>query len=278
MDLKSYFKCVDEAAAWLGERSGVKPEAIVVLSAGLSGFVDHMQSKKEISSSEVPHFPRARAEGHEGKLVFGTIRGVPLVAMVGRFHFYEGLSPQEVVFPHFALAKLGARMLFTTNAVGGVSRKLKAGDLMLVRDHINMMGVNPLVGIAVQRKKDQFTGMTQAYDPGLCAIAKKAARKLKIPLKEGVYLAVSGPSYETKAEVAAFRKLGADAVGMSTVPEVIAANFLGLRVMSLSCIANPAADLHRGTMTHAEVLDTMQRLAPKAVAILEEVVADAGRE
>ncbi|MFA4974513.1 MAG: purine-nucleoside phosphorylase [bacterium] len=278
MDIESYFDCADDAAAWLAQRSGVKPKAIVVLSAGLSGFVDHMQSKKEIASSDIPHFPGARAEGHEGRLVFGTMRGMPLVAMVGRFHFYEGHSPQEVVFPHFVFAKLGARLLITTNAVGGVNRKFAAGDLMLVRDHINMMGINPLVGVAVQRGRDQFTSMIDAYDPKLRIVAKKAARKLKIPLKEGVYLATSGPSYETRAEVAAFRKFGADAVGMSTVPEVIAARFLGLRVLSLSCIANPAADLHRGRMTHAEVLSSMRKLAPRAAALLEEIVGEADKE
>ena len=276
MDLGNFFPHVDEASRWLRERVKIVPRMIVVLSAGLGGFVDDMQEAEVVSSSEIPHFPKARAEGHEGKLVFGSMHGVPVVAMSGRFHLYEGHAPHEVVFPYFALANLGARMLVTTNAVGGVNKRLRTGDIMLVTDHINMMGVNPLVGIAVQRPHDQFTSMIDAYDPALQRLAKRVAKRVGIKLRQGVYLATIGPSYETKAEVGAFRKLGADAVGMSTVPEVIAAKFLNLRVVALSCIANPAADHHRGRMAHEEVLEAMAKLAPRAVRLLEGIVAEAG--
>ncbi|HPM41293.1 MAG TPA: purine-nucleoside phosphorylase, partial [bacterium] len=175
------------------------------------------------------------------------------------------------------LAALGVGELVTTNAVGGVNASFAPGDIMLVEDHINMMGVNPLVGLAIQRKTDQFTGLTNAYDSKLREIAKSVAANLKIDLKKGVYLATSGPSYETKAEVRAFRQMGADAVGMSTVPEIIAANFLGLRCLTFSCIANPAADLHPGGMNHAEVLAAMNAMAPKMVALLRGVVKEIGR-
>ncbi|HPQ80387.1 MAG TPA: purine-nucleoside phosphorylase [bacterium] len=277
MDLSNYFQQVDEAANWLSGRVKIKPEIAVVLSGGLGDFADGLSDREEITSSDVPHFPRARAEGHSGKLLFGRHVGVPVVAMVGRFHFYEGHSPQAVVFPCFVLSKLGVKTLVTTNAVGGVNADFAPGDVMLVEDHINMMGMNPLIGLAIQRKTDQFTGLTNAYDGELRAIAEGVATKQGLPIKKGVYLATSGPSYETKAEIRAFRQMGADAVGMSTVPEIIAANFLGMRCLTFSCIANPAADLHAGTMNHAEVLSAMNSLAPKVVSLLRGVVEEIGK-
>lgn len=274
MDLQHYFAHVDEAAAWLKARTEIAPRAIVVLSGGLAPFADGLRDRQVVSASEVPHFPTARAEGHAGALVFGNHEGVPVVALQGRYHYYEGHAPQAIVFPYFVLAALGARVLITTNAVGGVDRGFAAGDVMLVTDHINMMGINPLIGITVQRPQDQFTSLTNAYDAQLQELARRVAGEQGLELKEGVYLATSGPSYETKAEVAAFREMGADAVGMSTVPAVIAANYLGLRVLTLSCIANPAADLHAGTMTHEEVLAAMNALAPKVVGLLQGVVKE----
>ncbi len=272
MERTRYFELVEESAAWLRGRVKAVPQAAVVLSAGLSGFAEAIEAPVAVSSADIPHFPVAAAEGHKGTLTFGRMHGVPLVALSGRFHYYEGHAPHEVVFPYFALHALGVQTLITTNAVGGVRRSFKPGDVMLVRDHINLMGINPLIGIAVQRPHDQFTSLTNAYDAKLRKLAKAVARKQKLNLKEGVYLATSGPSYETKAEISAFRKWGADAVGMSTVPEVIAANFLGMKVLTLSCIANPAADLHTGKMTHAEVLAAMDALAPKVVRLLEGIM------
>ncbi len=277
MERESFFACVDEAADWIGKRTDMEPVAAVVLSAGLGGLTESIGSPKNFISSDVPHFPSAHAEGHKGSISLGLLRGVPVAAMSGRFHYYEGHLPHEVVFPYFVLRKLGVRYLITTNAVGGINRKFRPGDLMLVSDHINMMGINPLVGIAVHREKDQFTSLVGAYDEGLREIARGVAKGVGLKLREGVYLATSGPSYETRAEIAAFRKLGADAVGMSTVPEVIAARFLGMKVLSLSCIANPAADLHEGEMTHKEVLDAMNRLAPKAISLIEGVIEEIGR-
>jgi purine-nucleoside phosphorylase len=277
MELSGYFQRVEESAEWLVKRAGLAPAVTVVLSAGLGGFVDGLEDRVEIPSAEIPHFPQARAEGHAGSVAFGIMKGVPIVVLCGRFHFYEGHAPHEVVFPHFVFEKLGSGTLITTNAVGGIKKSFRAGDIMLISDHINLMAMNPLVGIAAQRPADQFTSLLDAYDADLRAIARRVARGLGFPLREGVYLAVSGPSYETKAEVAAFRKMGADAVGMSTVPEVIAARFLGMRVLSLSCVANAAADLHRGEMTHSEVLEAMGRLAPRAVWLLEGIVEEIGR-
>lgn len=276
MHRENFFERVDETAQWIADRTDVKPKVVVVLSAGLQGLTEAIEKPKNFMSSDIPHFPATRVEGHKGALSFGTLGGVPLAAMSGRFHFYEGHEPHDVVFPFFVMEKLGAKVLVTTNAVGGVNREFRPGELMLVADHINMMGINPLVGISVQRPTNQFTSLVNAYDEGLRAMAREVAKKVGLKLREGVYLATSGPSYETKAEIAAYRQLGADAVGMSTVPEVIAANFLNMKVLSLSCIANPAADLHEGEMAHAAILEAMNKLAPKAVAMLEGIIKGLG--
>lgn len=272
MDYAAYYRSVGESAAWLRSRISVSPRVVVVLSAGLDSFIDGIEKAETIPSSEIPNFPRAKTQGHSGNLVFGRAKGVPVVALAGRFHFYEGHSPMDVIFPYFVLAALGAKVVIATNAVGGIDKNLNPGDLMLVTDHINMMGFNPLVGIATQRPQGQFTDMANAYDPELREIALRVAKAQGFKLKQGVYLAVSGPSYETKAEIRAFRTLGASAVGMSTVPEVIAANFLGMKVLCLSCVANAAADLHEGAISHDEVLAAMNALAPRAVKLLHGVV------
>lgn len=277
MDPKKYFATARDVAEFLKEKVAIRPRLAVVLSGGLDAFVKGLSDTATLSFGEIPHFPPVQVEGHAGKIVFGRCAGVPLVALAGRYHYYEGHSPQEIVFPYFVFEKLGAKILITTNAVGGINRTFKPGDIMMVDDHINMMGVNPLIGLATQKKTDQFTSMVNAYDEDLKRLAMRAAKKAGVKLRRGVYVATSGPSYETKAEIKAFRKLGADAVGMSTVPEVIAANFLGLKVLSLSCIANPAADLHKGIMNHSEVLDSMASLAPRVVKLLRAVVEDIAR-
>ncbi len=277
MKREDFFACVDEAAAWLSDRINSKPEVAVILSAGLGAVTQSIEGPKNFVSSDIPHFPSTRAEGHKGSLSFGTLKGTNVVAMSGRLHHYEGHESHEIVFPYFLFERIGVRYLIITNAVGGVNKKFRPGDLMLVTDHINMMGINPLVGIAVQRPQNQFTNLIGAYDEGLRAMARDAAARVGVKLKEGVYMATSGPSYETVAEVAAYRKMGADAVGMSTVPEVIAARFLEMKVMALSCVANPAADLHGGEMSHEEVLSAMDALAPKAVALIEGVIEEIGR-
>ena len=274
MDANGFFEKVNESANWLEKKIPFKPEAVVVLSGGLSKFLDPLTEKIEISSSEIPHFPRAKAEGHSGKIIFGKLGNARLAVLQGRFHYYEGHTPQAVVFPYFVFNKIGARFLVTTNAVGGINKNFKPGDIMMIRDHINFMGINPLIGISVQRPTQQFTSMTDAYSSRLREIATRSAKAAGVELKEGVFIATSGPSYECKAEISAFRQWGADAVGMSTVPEVIAANFLEMKVASFSCIANPASDLHAGTMTHAEVLDAMNKLSGNAVKLLDQFIKD----
>ena len=267
-----YFKKVSEAAEFLKGKIEEKPRLILVLSGGLDTFVQALGHPKKLRSSEIPHFPKARAEGHSGELLFSQYNHLPVVVMKGRYHYYEGLTPQEVVFPYFVLQELGAQFLVTTNAVGGVRADLNPGDLMLVEDHINFMGTNPLIGIAVQRPQDQFPSMQKAYDPELIILAEKLAQQEKIELKKGIYLANSGPSYETPAEVCAYRSLKADTVGMSTVFEVIAARFLKMRVLTFNIITNPSADRHVGDMNHKEVLQAMQQAEEKVVRLLKGVL------
>jgi purine-nucleoside phosphorylase len=272
VDYKSYFKRADEAAADLKKRIGFEPKVVVVLTAGVGAFADDIEDAITIELSEVPHFPVAYAEGHKGVIICGTKNGVPLIAMKGRFHYYEGHYITDVVFPYVVFNKLGATILITTNAVGGIHHELKAGEIVLLTDHINLMGTNPLIGLAVQRDHDQFTSLSNAYDAGLQETAHAAAKACGIKLSEGVFAAVSGPTYETKAEVRMLRALGADLVGMSTVPSVIMANFLGMKVLSLSIVANAAADLHSDEPSHDEVLDAMNATGPELVELLNAII------
>lgn len=270
MNIQNFFQNVDEASAWIKGRVSITPRVAVVLSGGLESFA--LEDGIEITSEDIPYFPKANAEGHAGRLVFGKYKDVPIVVLKGRYHYYEGHMIETLVFPYFVLAKLGVRTLIATNAAGGINESFKAGDIMMISDHINLMGTNPLIGIATQKDKDQFTSLTNAYDENLRKLAKRVAGRFKLEIREGVYLATSGPSYETKAEIRAFRLLGADAVGMSIVPEVIAANFLGMRVLVFSCIANLAADLHKGEMSHSEVLRAMKTMGPKILKLLGGVI------
>lgn len=277
MDFDTFFPKVEEAAAFLRQQISIQPKVLAVLTGGLDEFVQGLEGARTFLSTEVPHFPKSHVEGHAGRIVFGKWKDVPLVVMQGRYHYYEGHTPQAVVFPYFVFEKLGVKAVVTTNAVGGINSSFKPGDIMVVADHINMMGTNPLIGLAVQRKTDQFTGMTDAYDQGLREIAFSVARKEKMDLKIGTYMAVTGPSYETKAEIKAYRQMGADAIGMSTVFEVIACNFLGMKVLTFNCIANPAADLHKGEMHHEEVLQAMTQVQPKLIKILRRVTEEIGK-
>jgi len=209
---QNYFAKVEESKKYLAGKVSIKPEVMIVLSGGLTEFVEKIEDPVTVLASEIPNFPKATAEGHSGQLIFGTINGVPLVALKGRFHFYEGHDMGSVIFPVFALNALGAKKLILTNATGGINESFNAGDIMMITDHINFMGTSPLRGIATQRKEDQFSDMTNAYSKKLQGLAKKAATEVGIDLKEGVYIATAGPNYETKAEIKMFRAWGADSV------------------------------------------------------------------
>lgn len=265
---ESFFQKVEESAQWIKEKISVEPQLLVVLTANVSGPEDLLTDVKELTSTDIPNFPAATVPGHEGKIVFGKLNGKEIALFKGRYHYYEGLSPQEVVFPYFVMNALGVQSVITVNAVGGIRPDLNAGDIMLVTDHINGMYNNPLIGIAMHKKESPFTDMTSAYNSDYQKIATDEAKKLDIPLKEGVYLSTSGPNYETRSEIKMFRTWGADAVGMSTVFEVIACNFLDMKVLTFCCIANPAADRHTGNMSHEEVLEALQAAAPKLSALI----------
>lgn len=267
-----YFKRVKEAAKFIKGKIKIAPKVMLVLSGGLTGFVDKIEDPVTIPAKDVPHFPMATAEGHSGKMIFGTIGTLPLVAFQGRFHFYEGHRGADVVLPLFVINSLGAKVLVLTNAVGAINRSFRPGDIMLIKDHINFMGMNPLIGISTQIPENQFPDMTDAYSARLRKAARESAMDAGVDLKEGVFIAASGPSYETKAEISAFRKWGADAVGMSVVPEITAAKFLNMETLAFSCIANLAADLHEGGMNHHEVLTAMKEMEGRLVKLLLSVV------
>lgn len=259
----TYFEKVDEASQYLKEKTNANPKLLIVLTAGIQGPIDKMQDIKEIDSRDIPYFPKAQAKGHAGKLIFGKLDDKDIVLMKGRYHYYEGNSAQDVVFPYFVLNALGVDSVITLNAVGGISQEFNPGDIMLITDHINHLSDNCLKGLAIQFPEKQFTDMRDAYAKEYQTIAKKVAFENDIELKEGVYLATSGPNYETKSEIKMFRSFGADAVGMSTVFEVLACNFLNMKVLAFSCITNKAADLHVGNMCHAEVLEALNQMNPK---------------
>ncbi len=243
---------LNETLKYIKKRINVKPQLGFILGSGLSGFAKEISISHEFAFNELPHFNGSTIEGHPGKLVLGQIEGVSVAVMLGRLHAYEGLSPQQVVYPVRTLARLGVRFLTVTNAAGGLLRKMRPGDFMLIRDHINMTGDNPLRGHN-SALGPRFVDMTEPYDNQLSSLLKKALVKEKVRHHQGVYVGVLGPTYETAAEIRFFSKIGGDAVGMSTVAEVIAARHAGLRVAGLSLITNLGTGLHKKKLTHDEV-------------------------
>lgn len=252
---------VHQAAESVAGRTTLRPEIGLILGSGLGGLADQMEDATPIPYSSIPHFPESTVPGHKGRFVVGTLAGTPVCAMQGRFHFYEGYPMEQVVRPVRVMARLGVRTIIVTNAAGGVNESFAPGDLMLINDHINMFGTNPLVGPNEEQFGVRFPDMTEAYDARLRALALEVAEGQGLTVRQGVYLGVSGPSFETPAEIRAFRALGADAVGMSTVPEVITARHLGLRVLGISCISNMAAGILPEPLTHADVIKVTARAA-----------------
>ena len=262
-----------KAAQTISKRAGARqPTVAVILGSGLGGLATAIESAVRIPFGDIPGFPEATVVGHEGAAIVGSIGGRDVIALSGRFHMYEGHSAALAAFPVRVFHALGVRELFVSNAAGGISPKLAVGDLMVISDHLNLMGTNPLVGPA-QDGETRFPDMTDAYDPGLRRVLRTTAEKLDIPLQQGVYAGLLGPSYETPSEVKMLRLLGADAVGMSTVPEVIMARALGIRVAGISCITNAAAGVTGAALSHAEVLETTQRVSGAFEALVTEFLA-----
>lgn len=242
----------------------------MILGSGFHGVTATMKPKASLAYTDMPHFPKTGVKGHSGRLLVGTIGELPVLILSGRAHYYEGHGMEEITFPVRVMAELGVTDLLVTNAAGGIDRKLQPGDFMLLSDHINLMGANPLRPARVGDWDGSFLDMSQAYDPGLSKLMRRAARKSKVRIRSGVYAAVSGPSYETPAEITMFGRLGANAVGMSTVPEVIVARDCGLRVIGMSLITNAAAGITGEAITHAEVLDTGSEAEQAAQALIGE--------
>ncbi len=266
-------KEVNEAVTFVKQKINSKvPIAAVVLGSGLGKFADSLKDKIEIPYSDIPHWPKSTAPGHAGKLVFGNCGGNFIVTMQGRVHYYEGYGMSRIIFPVKVFAKLGVKYYIATNASGGIDLGLNPGDLVLIYDHINFMGTNPLIGEKDESGHPPFVDMTYTYDKMLMDIAEEEASKNGIQLKRGVYIAFSGPSFETPAEIRMARTLGAQIVGMSTVPEVIAARWLGMKILAISCVANYAAGITEAVLTHEEVLEEMNKASDKLIKLLSGVI------
>lgn len=257
------------AAASIKPHLRIRPTLALVLGSGFNHVLRELDTDIVIPYAKLPGFPKPSVVGHDGKLVIGRLGGAPVLVLSGRAHYYEGHSLERVTFAVRVLAACGIRDLLLTNAAGGINPKFRAGDFMLLTDHINLMGANPLRGPALPRVP-RFVDLTHGYDATLSALLASAARAAKLKLRRGVYLAVSGPNYETPAEIRAFARLGADAVGMSTVPEVIVARQCGLRVAALSCITNLAAGISKSPLSHEEVLETGERVKVLGARLLKE--------
>ncbi|HNX32335.1 MAG TPA: purine-nucleoside phosphorylase [Holophaga sp.] len=269
---------IQEAASFIRSRIREVPRTALVLGSGLGSLADELQDPVVIPYGEIPHFPAATAPGHAGRLLAGRLEGTPVLMMQGRFHRYEGHEPSRIVFPVRVLKCLGVARLLLTNASGGVQPRFQPGDFMLMTDHLNLAGCNPLVGPNDEAIGPRFFDLSRAYDPALRDLARRAAGELGIQLHEGVYAWFSGPSFETPAEIRMARILGADAVGMSTVPEVIAAVHCGLRVLGISCITNLAAGILDQPVTAEEVFETSRRRGPVFSALMRRIVALAEEE
>jgi purine-nucleoside phosphorylase len=263
---------VQATVAGIRSRYSGSPVVGVILGSGLGAFADSMECRTVIPYEEVLHFPRSEVTGHSGNLVFGTVEGVTVAVLQGRVHLYEGYSLTEVTYPTRVLGRLGIRRLIVTNAAGGVRTSFRPGDLMLITDHINMMGGNPLVGKNLDDLGVRFPDMSEAYDRSMRDTALRVAAARGISLCPGVYIGLSGPSYETPAEIRMCRTLGADAVGMSTVPEVIVANHMGIKVLGISCITNMAAGILPQPLTHQEVMATTARVKEQFIELLRAVI------
>jgi len=265
---------VMECVTAVRKRYAGAPAIGLVLGSGLGAYADTFVNRTAIPFDELPNFPQSTVVGHAGKLILGEAEGIPVAALQGRVHFYEGYKMQDVIFPMRVLGGLGIRQVIVTNAAGGVNFNFRPGDLMLITDHINLMGTNPLIGTNLEEFGARFPDMSDTYDPLMREIALRVAARRGIAVHQGVYIGLTGPSYETPAEIRMCRSLGADAVGMSTVPEVIAAGHMGIRVLGISCITNMAAGILPQKLTHQEVMDTTDRVKAKFISLLRGTIPE----
>jgi len=263
-----------ESSKFIQSKFNTKPKVGIILGSGLGIYIDQIQNKTIIPYQDIPHFKKTTVEGHEGRLILGEVHGVPVVALQGRMHPYEGYPMEEIVHPVRTLAALGIEMLFVTNASGGINSEYHPGDLVAISDHINLSGRNPLVGPNIAELGPRFPDMSEAYDSELRGLLKQIAKNHHVNLKDGVYCSVLGPTYETPAEIRMLRIIGADMVGMSTVSEVIAANHLGLKVAGVACITNYAAGIKLEKLSHADVKKVAEKAMVGFATILTETIGE----
>lgn len=271
--MEQLYEKARESAEFIRSRLAGQPKIAVVLGSGLGNLTADFTDTQEIPYAEIPHFPLSSVAGHKGALLAGKLHGREVLALEGRFHFYEGYTMKEVCYPFYVLKLLGVEQVVLTNAAGGVNRSFEPGTLMLINDYINMMGTNPLIGPNDERFGPRFPDMTEVFNPGLRALAGQVADELGIEYKEGVYLGFMGPCYETAAEIRAFATLGADAVGMSTVPDAMACNYLGMKVLAVSCITNMATGIQTVKHSHERVLQIANEAGERMCRWLGEVIA-----
>lgn len=261
-----------ETERFLRDRLGQVPEIGLVLGSGLGVMAEEIEEAQAIPYGEIPHFPVSTVEGHAGELVVGKLEGRRVITMKGRFHYYEGYELEQVTYPIRVMQALGVKKLIVTNAAGGINTDYKAGDLMLIRDHINYTFRNPLMGPNDKELGERFPDMSEAYSSRLREVAKEVAAMQGLSVREGVYIGLAGPSYETPAEIRALRVLGADAVGMSTVPEVIVARHAGIEVLGISCISNMAAGILPQPLSHQEVMETTERVKEHFIRLVKGIL------
>jgi len=266
-----------EAVRVIESRTPLRPAIGLVLGSGLGAFAQTLNEPVAIPYREIPHFPVSTAIGHAGELVVGTSGGVPVAVMAGRVHYYEGYRMDQVVFPVRVLGRFGVKILVLTNAAGSVNVTFRPGELMIIDDHINYLGTHPLIGPNDEELGPRFYDMSEAYDPELRGIAEQACVAAGVTVRHGVYIAFTGPSYETPAEIRMARTLGADAVGMSTVPEVLAARHMGIRVVGISCITNMGAGVLKQKLDHREVLEVGERVKAGLMDVLRRIIQGAAR-
>ena len=265
---------VEDSVRYIKEKIDFQPDIGIILGTGLGDIIDALSDKIYIPYSDIPNFPQSTVKGHEGRLVFGKIGEKQIVAMQGRFHYYEGYTMKEVTYPVFVMKKLGVAKLVITNSCGGINTDLQPGSLMIINDFINLMGSNPLIGVHDDRLGVRFPDMTEPYKKYMIDIAKQTGDKLGIDYKEGVYAGFMGPYYETAAEIRAYGGMGADAIGMSTVPETIAANFLGIDCLGIACITNMATGIQKVKHSHDRVVEIAEKASKDFSRWIIEIVSN----
>ena len=266
------FECAGRAAGFIFSRTALRPKIALVLGSGLGAFADEFSGGTKIPYAKIPHFPQSTAIGHAGQLVIGKVGAIPVAGMQGRVHLYEGYSVKDVAFPIRVFARMGVKAVILTNAAGGIKREFVQGKLVVIKDHINLQGLNPLSGPNDERFGVRFPDMTSAYDRRFREMTLGEGNRMGMGMDEGVYAALPGPNYETPAEIRYLREIGADLVGMSTVPEVIAARHSGMRVLGISCVTNAAAGILDQPLNHLEVLETAERVKGQFIGLLKAII------